>query len=402
MPFSARWHFVPRDYWRFTPSSLALLLTQSGFAMPRVYARGNAVTVAAYKTTALVMPLLFPQHGTPAKRVVSLAAGIAGLPVVVVGAVVANLSLRSAGRRLPRVHRSRGATGLKRALVTGAAGFVGANLARRLLADGHEVHLLDRPGSRHWRIDDLIGDVALHEADLEDGDLVTRSIEAARPDWIFHLAARGAYSWQGDAREILRVNVIGTANLLEAATRRGFEALVYAGTSSEYGFKDHAPAEDEAVWPVSPYAVAKVAATLLCRLFAQTSGNRLVTLRLYSTFGPWEEPGRLLPNLIMHGLAGKLPSLVSPDAAHDFMYVDDVVDAFLRAASAEAVEPDAIFNVGSGVQTTLAEVVAVVRRVLEVESRAGVGHDASEVLGHRACGSPTTTASAGSWAGRRP
>ena len=256
---------------------------------------------------------------------------------------------------------------MTRALVTGAAGFVGANLARRLLADGHDVHLLDRPGSRDWRLEELTGHVALHEADLEDADAVTRAIEAARPEWIFHLAARGAYSWQGDVREILRVNVIGTANLLEAATRTGFAALVYAGTSSEYGFKDHAPTEDEAVAPTSPYAVAKVSATMLCRLFARISGNRVVTLRLYSTFGPWEEPGRLLPNLILRGLDGELPPLVSPDAAHDFVYVDDVVDAFLRAAAAEAVEPGAIFNVGSGVQTTLAEVVSVARRLLEIE-----------------------------------
>jgi SAM-dependent methyltransferase len=97
VPFSARWHFVPHDYWRFTPSSLALLLTESGFTKPRVYARGNAVTVAAYKTTALVFPLLFPQHGSRAKRLGSRAAGVVGLPVVLAGAVVANLSLRSSG-----------------------------------------------------------------------------------------------------------------------------------------------------------------------------------------------------------------------------------------------------------------------------------------------------------------
>lgn len=258
---------------------------------------------------------------------------------------------------------------MTRALVTGAAGFVGANLARRLLADGHDVHLLDRPGSRDWRIQGLAGDVALHEADLEDADAVDRVIDASRPEWIFHLAARGAYSWQGDVREILRVNVLGTANLLEAATRNGFDALVYAGTSSEYGFKDHAPTEDEAVAPTSSYAVSKVSATMLCRLFAETSGNRVITLRLYSTFGPWEEPGRLLPNLIMRGLEGGLPPLVSPDAAHDFVYVDDVVDAFIRAATAKVVEPGAIFNVGSGIQTTLAEVVSVVRRLLDIEAK---------------------------------
>jgi SAM-dependent methyltransferase len=97
VPFSARWHFVPHDYWRFTPSSLALLLVENGFAKPRVYARGNALTVAAYKTMALVLTRLFPQNGTRAKRITSVAVGIPGVPFVVLGAAIANLSLRSAG-----------------------------------------------------------------------------------------------------------------------------------------------------------------------------------------------------------------------------------------------------------------------------------------------------------------
>jgi dolichol-phosphate mannosyltransferase len=255
---------------------------------------------------------------------------------------------------------------MTRALVTGAAGFVGANLARRLIVDGHDVHVLDRPGSRSWRLDELPGTATIHEVDLEDGEAVTRAVQAARPEWIFHLAARGAYSWQGDVGEILRVNVLGTANLLEAAAGRGFDAFVYAGTSSEYGFKDHAPDESESIDPTSAYAVAKASATMLCRLFAERTERRIVSLRLYSTFGPWEEPGRLLPNVILNGLEGGLPPLVSPDAAHDFVYVDDVVEAFLLAARGETVAPGAIFNVGTGVQTTLAEVIALALRTFDV------------------------------------
>jgi nucleoside-diphosphate-sugar epimerase len=254
-----------------------------------------------------------------------------------------------------------------RALVTGAAGFVGANLTRRLLADGHEVHLVLRPGSRRWRIDELLRDVAVHEVDLEDAEGVAAALGEARADWIFHLAARGAYSWQTDVSEILRANVLGTANLLDAASRDGFAAFVHAGTSSEYGFKDHAPSEDEPVEPVSPYAVAKVSATMLCRLFAQR-GHHIVVLRLYSLFGPWEEPGRLLPNLILRGLAGELPPLASPDAAHDFVYIEDALDAFLAAATTAEVAPGAIFNVGSGIQTTLGAAVSLSRAIFGIDA----------------------------------
>jgi UDP-glucose 4-epimerase len=257
---------------------------------------------------------------------------------------------------------------MTRALVTGAAGFIGANLARRLVTDGHEVDLLVHQGSPRWRIDDLTQDAAVHEVDLEDADSTLSAVQAARADWIFHLAARGAYSWQRDVGQILRTNVVGTANLLEAATHVGFAALINAGTSSEYGFKDHPPSEDESVAPSSAYAVGKACATMLCSLYGRSGGNRVVTLRLYSVFGPWEEPGRLLPNLIVRGLSGELPPLVSPDAAHDFVYIDDVVDAFLRTASADRVQPGSVFNVGTGVQTTLSEAVSVTRNVLGIEA----------------------------------
>jgi SAM-dependent methyltransferase len=97
VPFSARWHFIPYDYWRFTPSSLALLLGNEGFADVAVYARGNAVTVAAYKVMALVLPLLFPQRSNSPTRIALRVLGLVLSPVVLVCAVVAQLSLRSAG-----------------------------------------------------------------------------------------------------------------------------------------------------------------------------------------------------------------------------------------------------------------------------------------------------------------
>jgi dolichol-phosphate mannosyltransferase len=93
----------------------------------------------------------------------------------------------------------------------------------------------------------------------------------------------------------------------------------------------------------------------------------MVTLRLYSVYGPYEEPGRLVPTLVARGLSGQLPPLVDPRTARDFVYVDDVSDAFVRAAEAE-VEPGAVFNIGSGSQTTLAELVDAARRVLAVDA----------------------------------
>jgi nucleoside-diphosphate-sugar epimerase len=251
-----------------------------------------------------------------------------------------------------------------RALVTGAAGFVGANLVRRLLADGHEVHGLVRSRSDRWRLAGVAADVAIGEADLRDADAVAAAFADARPEVVFHLGTRGAYSWQADAREILETNVLGTANVLDACVRAETLALVNTGSSSEYGFKDHAPAESEPLQPTSVYGVAKAAATLLCSSLGRDRGLRVTTLRLYSVYGPWEEPGRFVPALAEAALRGTLPVLASPGVARDFVWVGDVVDAYLLAASARG--EGEVYNVGSGRQTTLAEAVDAARRVLGV------------------------------------
>jgi SAM-dependent methyltransferase len=97
VPFAARWHFVPYDYWRYTPASLDLLLRGAGLADVRVYARGNAVTVAAYKDMALILPLLLPQAGSGGERIARRVAGVAASPLLLALAAVANLSLRRDG-----------------------------------------------------------------------------------------------------------------------------------------------------------------------------------------------------------------------------------------------------------------------------------------------------------------
>lgn len=258
----------------------------------------------------------------------------------------------------------------KRALVTGGTGFVGANLVRRLLEDGHDLGLLAGPNHDPWRLAELSGKVRWLEASIETGAGLDELVADFKPQWVFHLAAHGAYSWQRDQAAILRTNVLGTANLLEACLRAGFEIFVNTGSSSEYGSKDHAAREDEPLEPDSPYAVGKAAATWYCSQSARATGAPIVTLRLYSVYGPYEEPRRFIPQLVARGLEGSLPPLANPVTARDFVYVDDVCDAYVRVAAGSVV-PGAVYNVGTGVQTTLGQAVELARRVLRVEAEPG-------------------------------
>ena len=257
--------------------------------------------------------------------------------------------------------------------MTGAGGFVGANLVRRLASDGHRVTATVRPGSDLWRLEPGAGGrldaLDVRPLDLTDQRAVERAVGETRPEWVFHLAAHGAYSWQTEPRAIFRTNVLGTVNVVEASSAAGCEALVHAGSSSEYGFKDHAPDEEEALEPSSEYGVSKAAATLYCRQAARGGSMRIVTLRLYSVYGPFEDPRRLVPVLASRGLGGELPALVDPDVARDFVAVEDAVEAFLLAATRPGLPAGAVYNVGSGQQTSIADIVAVARRVLRLEAK---------------------------------
>jgi dolichol-phosphate mannosyltransferase len=255
-----------------------------------------------------------------------------------------------------------------RALVTGAGGFVGANLVEELAQQGHDVVAWVRPGSDNWRLDHLAGDVEVSDVDLLEPEAIHSGVAHAKPDWVFHLAAHGAYSWQRDPEIIMQTNLVAAVHLLSACQSHGFEAFINAGSSSEYGSKDHAPVEGDLPEPNSDYAVMKAATTLHGRFVAERDDVHVVTLRLYSVFGPWEQPGRLMPTLVARGLQGDLPPLVSPDTPRDFISVRDANRAFLAAAQHTELERGSVLNIGSGRETKLREVVDIARAELGIEA----------------------------------
>ncbi len=261
----------------------------------------------------------------------------------------------------------------KRALVTGAAGFVGASLTKQLLRHGARVHAVVRPTTRLWRIEDDLPALVLHVSDLTDRDRLQLAVDAARPDVVFHLAAPGGHPTTPEARaELLASAVLGTANLLEALAPLDYRRFVVAGSSLEYGPKIVPHAETDRLEPTTFRGVAKAAASLLCLQHARAERRPIVVLRLFSVYGCWENPSRLIPTVIRSVLRGADVVLTAPGVRHDFVFVEDVVDAMLLAATAGHADGE-VFNVGSGQQWSNEDVVDQVQQLTGRTVRVRVG-----------------------------
>jgi nucleoside-diphosphate-sugar epimerase len=246
----------------------------------------------------------------------------------------------------------------ERVLITGAAGFLGASLARKLIAGGHDVHLVLRPGSPRWRLAGLQGRYTAHEADLRDAPAVARAVAASRPEVVYHLAAHGTHYAHRDRAAILASNVLGTANLLDGLGGHDYRALVHAGSSSEYGHKDGPIGEQERLEPRADYAVAKAAATLLCQAEA-LRGRPVTTVRIFSAYGPWEDPSRLISYTMGCCLRGEPPRVTAGDQPRDFVYADDVLELLERAAHHPGARGQ-ILHAGTGRQHSVRAVVEAV------------------------------------------
>ncbi len=245
----------------------------------------------------------------------------------------------------------------RRVFVTGASGFVGASIIRKLLEKKYEVHILSRTKKLSWRFAHLSDFINVHKGDLKDSASLRKILTKASPDYIIHLAVYGAYHYQTELEKIIQVNIEGTKNLLEASRDVPYKCFINTGSSSEYGYKDTPMKESDACDPVSYYAVAKLASTHLCKVFAEINNKPIVTLRLFSVFGHYEEPTRFIPTIMKSLIQKQRIKLTAGKQRHDFIYVDDVSDAYIKALSKGKKIQGEIFNIGTGREYTNDEIV---------------------------------------------
>lgn len=248
-------------------------------------------------------------------------------------------------------------------LLTGATGFLGANIARHFLASKESVHTLIRATSPRWRLRGL-DDLQMHETELTDADAVLAALREIRPRVILHFAAHPALADERDDAAIFSNTVLPIVHLVRAAAEIGtVEAFVNAGSSSEYGYQSVPMREDMLPSPTSTHGVAKYAQTLYGQYAARQFNLPLITLRLFSIYGPFEQPRRLIPRLMRAALKNILVQLSNPQTARDFTYVDDVISAVTECLKNPRQYAGAVYNVGTGRQTTLAGLIEQVEHI---------------------------------------
>ena len=261
-----------------------------------------------------------------------------------------------------------------RSLVTGAGGFIGANLVRALLRQGDEVHVFLRPGSSlSWRLKSVLPKLCVHEVDIRESEKIKAVIKLAKPERVFHLAHYGGNRGETDGAEIRRVIIDGTASLYEGCLETGdVRAIIHAGTSSEYGVAKEAMREDMPLAPHTEYGLAKAWATLYGQHLAREKKLPIVTMRLFAVYGPYEAMTRLVPAAILAGLRNATLFMPDPQAVRDFIHVDDCVAVMLDVADRLAGNPGSplvgeVFNIGSGVQETIMKMAQTIGDALSKE-----------------------------------
>lgn len=249
-----------------------------------------------------------------------------------------------------------------RIVVTGGAGFVGANLVPRLLADGHAVRVVDNLAT--GRLEYLDGlDVEIIEGDIRDAETLDKALPDV--DAVVHLAAAGSVvDSVSDPRANFENNVLGTFNVLDAARRAGSERVVLASTGGALIGDAEPPVNETSLpKPISPYGASKLGAEAYAHAFAHAFGIRTICLRFANVYGPFSGHKKGAITAFFKAVHNGTPITIYGDgsASRDFMHASDIC-AGIRLAVGADVPGGSVFHLASGVETSVAELARACTR----------------------------------------
>ena len=241
-------------------------------------------------------------------------------------------------------------------LITGAAGFIGANLTRKLIKTGNEINILIKEASNLWRINDIVSNCNVHKIDLKKVEDVRNVVKEVNPELVYHCAGHGIYPSQKNSAEIFSTNILGTFNLLDALNENNnLHRLVNLGSFFEYLTN-----------PTDPYTISKITQTKLAEHFFKEKKLPIITLRLFTPYGKFDSPGRLICDLMIALIRNKPLEIFSKYTKRDFIHIDDVITA-LEIASQQPDITGEIIDIGTGNEISVEEIVSMSNQLSDNE-----------------------------------
>ena len=259
-------------------------------------------------------------------------------------------------------------------LITGASGFIGANLVRDLINTKDQIHILIRKQSNLWRLNDIISQCYVHFVDISKIEEVENVISEIKPETVYHCATYGVYPNQKDIHKVEQTNLIGTKNLVSSLDKNtNLKKLVNLGSAFEYGPKSNLIKETDSTQGFDHYSESKILQTELIEHFAHQKNLPAVTLRIFTPYGNFEEPGRLISDIMVSIIKKNPIKIMSRSAIRDFIYINDVIDALKKISVKPEINGE-IFNVGSGYASSVEDVVNLVCKMTNTDSEV-IWHD---------------------------
>ncbi len=263
---------------------------------------------------------------------------------------------------------------MSRYLVTGGAGFIGSHIIEALVRKKHSVRILDNFSSgRRENLAGVINKVELIRGDIRSAETCLKATRGV--DFVLHQAAlRSVPKSMKYPKEYNEVNINGTVNMLEASLKNKIKCFVFASSSSVYGQVERFPQkEDFSTYPISPYALTKLAGEHYCRMFSHHYGLSTVSLRYFNVFGPRQsldnEYAVVIPKFINCLLNDKQPPIYGDGRqSRDFTYIDNIVKANILAAKT-AIKGARVFNVGCGCNHSVLELAKTLNKLMHKNIR---------------------------------
>jgi len=250
----------------------------------------------------------------------------------------------------------------KKIIITGAGGFIGAYFLDKLRDNNDVIALLRQDANKYWRLNLFEKNYQTEIADITQREKIISIFSKHKPDITLHFASTGTYPGRQKDREALfSTNITGSMNIIEASLIYS-DITLNTGSSSEYGTAPCPMSENGLTFPTILYGATKLFTTHYAKLRAQEEKKKLITIRPFSVYGPYEEPFRLIPYILSSILLNKKIKLSSPHNVRDFIFIEDFYNATVHLLNKiEEFEYGKIFNIGTGKETSISTLVKILQ-----------------------------------------